>query len=301
MNSVATYRTICGRIDHFAQIETQSDRLLERLVSADIVVKENNSFRLATSVCERIESLREADRRKEGQINDIVSRVTKILTTLPQGECDAITAETWFSQRLDNFEISFADAIAGVDARFEQMNVPLWKIERMMFQKGAITEDLLRLPIARERERQRVARQKDDSDRKAAEEAARVGRIDRITSAAQKLGDDATAWLANPSVAGLDGRSSRLASEASQAELDRVLAALSSELWRREDELEREARVEVEKKKQAEKILWFQDRLTDQAERTLGKEKGPLFLRSPYAELGRKALSGNKVVNHRFG
>src|ERR1700678_1806109 len=28
MNSVATYRTICGRIDHFAQIETQSDRLL---------------------------------------------------------------------------------------------------------------------------------------------------------------------------------------------------------------------------------------------------------------------------------
>src|ERR1700677_3180040 len=29
MNSVATYRTICGRIDHFAQIETQSDRLLD--------------------------------------------------------------------------------------------------------------------------------------------------------------------------------------------------------------------------------------------------------------------------------
>jgi hypothetical protein len=28
MNYVATYRTIRGRIDHFVQIETQSDRLL---------------------------------------------------------------------------------------------------------------------------------------------------------------------------------------------------------------------------------------------------------------------------------
>ena len=33
MNYVATYRTIRGRIDHFVQIETQSDRLLEHVPS----------------------------------------------------------------------------------------------------------------------------------------------------------------------------------------------------------------------------------------------------------------------------
>jgi uncharacterized protein (DUF2384 family) len=261
---------------------------LERLVRANIVLKAGNGFILATRFSEEIEILRKVDKAKEVKINEIVSRATKILMTLPESEREAISAEKWVNQRLENFKISFVDAINVGDSRFEQMSTALLKIERMMFKKGASAEDLLGLPITRERERQRTARQKEENDRKAAEEVARVARIEQITTAAQKLGDDATVWLTSSSVNGLDGRSPLVAAEAAHSGLERALAALGSELSRREDERERQARIQAERKKQAEKVRWFQGQLREQAERALGKDKGPLFLRSPYAELGRK-------------
>jgi uncharacterized protein (DUF2384 family) len=193
---------------------------------------------------------------------------------LPKNERGNRTAEVWFSYNLERFGLSFAEAIRKNDPCLQRLNAALEDIERMIFRKGAIPEELLKLSITAERERQRAARQKEAEERKAAEEAARLG-------AAQRLDGDAETWLLNGAIHGLHGRTPLDLAQSSQAECDRALYALNRELWRKEEERERSAR-------QAEDIRRLQDQLTAEAERILGKERATLFLHSPYPELERK-------------
>jgi hypothetical protein len=253
---------------------------LRHLAGTGVVYKDHNGYLLSSRIAEQIDALRETDQRRETRTNGIISRATRILKALPDGERGSVTAEVWLNDKQSTFGLSFAEAIKTDDDRFHDMSAALRKIERMMFDTGACADNLLELPIVFERNRQCDARQKEENDRKAAkteaENVARSGRIDRITAAAHRLGDDASAWLNTPA-GKFDGCTPLNLAEVNQGGLDRALGELYSETQRRE-----------EKKQQAEKIQSFHDQLTYHAERTLGKERGPLFLRSPYKELGRK-------------
>lgn len=160
---------------------------LDELVSRGVLQKAK-TYTLAMSVLETLLDLRESIERKRQRRTALVERIEKILGALPDDETEAFSLNDWMAQVQED-GMSFSVAIEADDEMFDEMLIPIRKIEAMMFRKGAAVVETLGLPIELEQARQMDARLRE-ADEKQAAEKAKADQIEQaMRLAAQERGE----------------------------------------------------------------------------------------------------------------
>jgi hypothetical protein len=252
---------------------------LDHLATSGVIYRQRHFYQTSGTTLDLIQDNRAKIERVKQRTEKALATAKRILDSLPASERGNVTASEWLQYPQLTFGLSFDAAIKNENDLFGEMDTTLYKIERMIFDSGAIVEATLELPIIKECERL-AARKAEAAEqarlvREDAANEARVSRVDQIEKEAiRDLGHEAAAWLAQ-SIGPESLNPIRLA-ESSQAGLERALSVLRLYVWERNEGIKKQAAIDG--------LLW---RLSEDAQRLIG-ERAPFFLRSPYKELGGK-------------
>ena len=227
------------------------------------------------------QSLREgckAIQARAGRAKDIAEKVQSILKLADEDERDGFSLERWMRSPPPGFKTSPRTMIHEGGGEFDRLEADLDRLEPRPWSVSVAT-DTLGMPVDRHLEHQgemlRAAELAAEAARQAAEETARLNRLERVEAyAAAALGWTGDDWLdATPADA---SKTRRETAGASQSGFERVLHAI--------DNLARHRRVEQE---EAEAMARRQAALRKKALAVFDEPHAEFFLGNPRSELGR--------------
>lgn len=254
---------------------------LEHLEELGFIGRSFDGWRATQEFEREIQGRRRVAQLRTDRREAVHAIVVRLVAKLPGDEKSGFSLESWFTGLQPSFGASFADAIEKDMPDFALMKSALDKIESMVFHGWGIADELLGLPLARERERQKDARALREAERRWVEQEAKrreaERRVKEITERAQVLlGPDGGPWL-RASCRDLNDRPPEAVSSESAAGLQSALHALNSESSRREKALEAEGRARE-----------LRAKLTEDAYRLLPPDRAELFLKSSHPQLGKR-------------
>jgi len=268
-----------GQNDQFRSPYRAVEAYLDHLVERGILQK-HRSYSLSTNLLDELLDLRAIDQRKTSRRKSLSERIEKILGCIPDRERGDLTAKSWMTLP-QNGGKSFDAVIEDDDEVFDDMIVPLRKIEAMMFRNGPSVFQTLGLPIEHEQERQMEARrleaeakelEKAEALRKAAEERGKT-----LASIASEHGPEWTSLIETPHPA-FNGKTPLATAIEGVDGLNQALIFLQGALDKRARE-----------RSEAEEVHRWLMALEHQAITILSDMARP-FLKSPYplGPLGKK-------------
>ncbi len=249
---------------------------LDVLRGMGLIFANKLEYRLTYDSSERIRAIRANVEKQRERLDCISTRLSNVKNLFDQEQRANWRFEYWLKLTHPSFGLSYNSLIKS-DNYYTEIEKALRRIERMLFEKGEIADDLLGLPLASERGRQERNRAEEAVDAQKKRERdqieAKMIRIEEITRLAiSGLAAEGKEWLSEANSA-----------MACNTPLD-FSAASPAGLWTAKIELDRH----IEAKRERRRRENFLTKKMEKEFADLDVGQIGLFISTQFAELGGK-------------